>query len=305
MLKSLKRVKNKSSISGTREWADYNVNCVFGCSNNCRYCYAKMMAKRFGRATEETWKIMNVNTVTMNKNYVKKNGRVMFPSSHDITEDPEIERACFVVLSNLLENGNEVLVTTKPRFSIVKKIVSRFIGYQESMQFRFTISSLDDGLLRFWEPNAPLFQERMDSLKFAFDNGFRTSVSIEPFLDYHPEELVRRVEAYCTESIWIGKMNYIQRNNLTSFEKNYYENVRKNYTLDHLEEIFLNLNENPKIRFKDSFGIKTQSNKVSAGYSADTKFSNRRYLAFKLFERQFLFICICKIEKPDLSSMIL
>ena len=32
---------------GTKEWADSNVNCYFGCSNNCKYCYAKKMAIRF------------------------------------------------------------------------------------------------------------------------------------------------------------------------------------------------------------------------------------------------------------------
>jgi len=250
-----KKTRSKPKITGTREWADSNVNCVFGCSNDCRYCYAKNMAKRFGRATEETWKIMKINQVRVNKNYGKKQGRVMFPSSHDITDDPEIESACFSVLSNLLENGNEVLVTTKPRFSTIKKIISRFNQYQEIMQFRFTITSLYGDLLRFWEPNAPPYQERMDSLKLAFNNGFRTSVSMEPFLDYHPEELVKQVDPYCTESIWIGKMNYIQRNNLTPFEQEYYKNIRKNYTLEHLEEVFFNLKENPKIRFKDSFGI--------------------------------------------------
>ena len=123
------------------------------------------------------------------------------------------------------------------------------------MQFRFTITSSNDDLLRFWEPNAPLFKERFDSLRLAFSEGFRTSVSMEPFLDYHPEELVEQVEPYCTESVWIGKMNYIQRNNLTPSEQEYYEGVRRNYTLEHLEEVYLNLKDNPKIRFKDSFGI--------------------------------------------------
>ena len=131
MLKSLKRSKNKKAISGTREWADSNVNCVSGCSNDCRYCYAKNMAKRFGRATEETWKIMKIIQTKVNKNYGKKQGRIMFPSSHDITADPEIENACFSVLLNILDNGNEVLVTTKPSFSTIEKIVSRFNGYQK------------------------------------------------------------------------------------------------------------------------------------------------------------------------------
>ena len=69
----------------------------------------------------------------------------------------------------------------------IKKIIARFQEYQGLMQFRFTITSLNDKLLKFWEPNAPLFQERVSSLMFAFKNGFRTSVSIEPFLDYNPK----------------------------------------------------------------------------------------------------------------------
>ena len=104
---SLSKKRIKTKITGTREWADYNVNCVSGCSNDCRYCYAKIMAKRFGRATDETWKIMKINNVKVNMNYGKKSGRVMFPSSHDITDDPDIENACLSVLSNLLKNGNE------------------------------------------------------------------------------------------------------------------------------------------------------------------------------------------------------
>ena len=84
-----------------------------------------------------------------------------------------LQNACFFVLSSLLESGNEVLVTTKPNFSTIEKIVSRFHAYKERMQFRFTITSLEDGLLKFWEPNAPLFQERIDSLKFAFNGNLR------------------------------------------------------------------------------------------------------------------------------------
>jgi DNA repair photolyase len=245
--------KQRKITSGTREWADYNVNCVAGCYNNCRYCYAKVMAKRFGRATEETWKLMKVRHEAVSKNYRKKPGRVMFPSSHDIIDDPEVKEACFTVLSNLLENDNEVLITTKPKLRIIQKIHESFKKYQGTMQFRFTITSTDDDLLRFWEPNAPSFAERINSLKYAFSKDYRTSVSIEPFLDYDPEPLVRYVEPYCTESIWIGKMNYIQKNSLSPFEQRYYERVRKNYSHARLKEVFWKLRDVPKVKFKDSF----------------------------------------------------
>jgi DNA repair photolyase len=238
--------------SGTREWADYNVNCIAGCFNDCRYCYAKVMAKRFGRATEKTWKKMHVRPDSVKKNYPKKNGRIMFPSSHDIFPQPEIEEACFTVLSNLLHNGNDILLTTKPRLNIIEKIDAKFSNFQDKLQFRFTITSKDDKLLKFWEPNAPLFLERFECLKYSFAKGYKTSVSIEPFLDYDPCYLVEQLIPFCTESVWIGKMNYIPRRNLNKDEEQYYNEVRRNYECPHLKEVYYRLRDTPKIRFKDS-----------------------------------------------------
>ncbi len=31
--------KSKTQITGTKEWAANNVNCILGCPHNCRYCY--------------------------------------------------------------------------------------------------------------------------------------------------------------------------------------------------------------------------------------------------------------------------
>ena len=123
------------TTSGTKEWADYNVNCVKGCANNCKYCYAKMMAIRFGRATEETWKDMSIREEMVQKRFRKYNGRVMFPSSHDIVDIPEFKEACFTVLRHLLDVGNEVLVTTKPSINVTKDIVEDFRAFKTTMQF--------------------------------------------------------------------------------------------------------------------------------------------------------------------------
>jgi len=250
-------MKGKAKItSGTREWADHNVNCIKGCYNNCRYCYAKMMAKRFGRSTEETWRFMTVRREAVRKNYGKLSGRVMFPSSHDIFDFPHIKEACFTVMAKLLKSGNDLLITTKPRTSITREIDGLFSQCKERLQFRFTITSNDDELLSFWEPNAPSFRERMDSLKFAFERGYRTSVSIEPFLDYDPRALIETVEPYSTESIWIGKMNYIPDHNISENDSPWYNEARKNYEVGHLKDICNELEDFPKLRLKDSIRIK-------------------------------------------------
>lgn len=244
--------KRREITSGTKEWADYNVNCIKGCSNDCRYCYAKMMAKRFGRCQEDTWKNMVINKSAVERNYGRYKGRVMFPSTHDITDNPEIQEACFTVIGKLLEAGNEVLVTTKPRLPIIQQLITKFNSFREHLQFRFTITSIDNRLLSFWEPNAPQFEERFNSLIYAYEYAFKTSVSIEPFLDYTPQILVYKLSPFITESIWLGPMNYIPLNSIPEADKHYYNNIRDNYPVKHLQEIYEELRGNPIIRFKDS-----------------------------------------------------
>ncbi len=172
-------------------------------------CYAKKMAIRFGRKTAENWHEMSVRVKDANKKYQKRTGRIMFPTSHDLVPGPTLE-PCMGVLFKLLRAGNNVLVTTKPHLAVVEEIVSRFGYYKSQIQFRFTITSADDSVLKEWEPGAPPFAERLAALKHAFMNDFKTSISCEPALDYL-DGILRLYELtipYVTESFWIGTMNY-------------------------------------------------------------------------------------------------
>jgi len=252
MITKKREEKKRKITSGTKEWADYNVNCIKGCRNNCRYCYAKVMAKRFGRiGNGDTWENMAIRQEVVERDYKKRPGRVMFPSTHDIFDISPFKEACFAVLRKLLESGNDLLITTKPRLIVIQEISQRFSNCKDQMEFRFTITSNDDRLLEFWEPNAPRFRERLAALKYAFREGFATSVSVEPFLDYDPTELIEEIMPLITESIWIGRMNYIPRE-ILSKDKPYYEEIRKNYETAHLWEIYDELKRHSLVRFKDS-----------------------------------------------------
>ena len=240
----------KNIPTGTKEWASSNVNLISGCSHNCRYCYAKKMAIRFGRKNDYTWKIMELNKDKMNHGFKKRSGRIMFPSSHDIV--PEFKDECFLILEKLLDAGNSVLITSKPHFDIIKEICQRFKYFKNQIQFRFTITSINNKLLKFWEGGAPLFEERFDALENAHKTGFRTSVSIEPFLDKDPAPLIIKLYPYISETIWIGKMNYIDRNNLSKTEFVHYERIRDNYLKENIQNIVNRLKNFKKIRYKDS-----------------------------------------------------
>ncbi|MFW9970049.1 MAG: radical SAM protein [Candidatus Odinarchaeota archaeon] len=250
-MKSLK-VKSNKITQGTKEWADSNINLYYGCSNNCRYCYAKKMAIRFKRKTNETWNIMELNLKKIEKKFRKRNGRVMFPTSHDITT--ETLDNCLIVLKRLVDAGNEILITSKPQLTCVKKICEKFKDHKDLIQFRFTITSNDNEKLKFWEPGAPSFEERFETLKYAFKKGFKTSISIEPFLDRNPYILVEKLKKYTTESIWIGKMNYIKSTNIKEENIDFYKNIREIIDKENLTKILKKAldYDNSFLRIKDS-----------------------------------------------------
>ena len=135
------------TTKGTKEWADWNLNIFKGCSNDCKYCYAKFMALKFKRIkTLEEWQNPILNRKKAMQSYKKRKGRGMFPTAHDIT--PQTYLYYTVVLQRLLRAGNEVLITTKPRFTIIKMLCKRikpylvYYGCSESFCLYFYSDSL-------------------------------------------------------------------------------------------------------------------------------------------------------------------
>ncbi|GAG43996.1 unnamed protein product, partial [marine sediment metagenome] len=186
---------------GTEEWAAHNVNIQIGCAHDCKYCYAKCMAIRFKRSTARSWAKAKILKHKVGNGSRKKHGRIMFPTTHDITPDNVDE--CVMVLRDMLEADNDVLVVTKPHLSCIKRLCRACVDFRGQLLFRFTIGSTDNGVLQYWEPNAPIYRERLSALKWTFSKGFSTSVSSEPMLDDKIDALVAAVRPYVTDAIWL------------------------------------------------------------------------------------------------------
>lgn len=197
----------KGNPFGTHQWADDSENCITGCGNGCLYCYARAMAVKFGQVSPDDWVNEFVREKDLTKKIKKYSNAVMFPSSHDVR--PEHLEENMIMLQKILEAGNDVLLVTKPHLECIKEICSRFKAYIPHILFRFTIGSADDEVLKFWEPNAPGFKERLESLKWAYKKGFQTSISCEPMLDNNIDEVIKKVSPYVTETIWLGKANHL------------------------------------------------------------------------------------------------
>jgi DNA repair photolyase len=243
------------SVFGTREWAAYNENCILGCSHDCKYCYAKENAIRKKWKTPITWKNETRNKRTLPKRYPKREGRIMFPTTHDIT--PSHLQECMDFMDHLLLPGNEVLVVSKPHLDCIKAICARFADYKDKILFRFTITSTDSNILKFWEPNAPDLQERLSALQYAFEQGFQTSSCCEPMLDNNVGDLISQTSPFATHSIWLGKMN-MPFERLQMNGENDPVTIAKAHQLIAMQTdayiwgLYFKYKDNPKVKWKDS-----------------------------------------------------
>lgn len=246
----------KQSKYGTFEWSDKTINFITGCKNDCRYCYAKSMGIRYNRNTIDNWKDEIVREKDLEKSIPKYSGTVMFPSSHDIT--PEHLNESIIMLKNILKSGNRVLIVSKPHLECIQRICQTFVDYKDRILFRFTIGSTNSKILRFWETNAPSFEERLECLKMAYEMGYQTSISSEPLLDGNVDDLVNQLTPFVTDSIWIGKPNkLLYRTRINGWDDK--ETVKRCNELlqwiidpNFLLDLYSRYKDNPRIRWKDS-----------------------------------------------------
>ncbi len=242
----------KTEKKGTQDWAEITVNFTTGCSNDCLYCYARSMGIRFGWAKEEDWNTMRVREHDVKKRHPNYGELVMVPSSHDITT--ENLDAALNVIGSLLQAGNEILIVSKPDPVCIRALCDTFRDFRQQVIFRFTIGAMNNALLSIWEPGAPPFEKRLEALVYAYESGFETSVSIEPMVDAeNVENLVAELLPYVTETIWIGKMNYLGRIKIDSEEiAMAVEKVRATQTDELILAIYETFKDEPRIRWKDS-----------------------------------------------------
>lgn len=245
-----KELKTLCKEMHNKQWTGDQIHNILtkesNCLNDCTYCYMKRLKSKFFNVDIENL-VMIVDQKKVKKLWKSKRQRyIMFPSSHDIFPDyvADYARACI----NILKNGHNLLIVTKPRIECVKFLVDHLDKYKNKIVFRFTITSNNQNVLNYWEKNAPTYFERLTSLKCAFDNGYTTSVSIEPYLE-DPSSLIKDIEPYTNEKIWIGKMSGINTMKLTDEWK---DKITKLYDRKNMVSMVQKLRSNKKILWKTS-----------------------------------------------------
>ena len=247
--------ERKRPVKGTGEWAAFSDNIQTGCEHECLYCYARTNAARYGKKDPTTWAKPVINQSAVDKRRGKKNGTIMFPTTHDIT--PDNVKECIIVLKKLVESGNKVLIVSKPHLACVVDMCDALKDYKSQILFRFTIGSSSDETLKKWEPGATMFWERVECLKYAHGYGFQTSVSCEPMLDQHIDKVVAYTRAYVTDAIWLGKPNKITRRLVTNNPNNpdaeqMAKELEGQFPDEFIWELYHRYENDPLIKWKDS-----------------------------------------------------
>lgn len=245
--------KAKSKF-GTREISDFSANIQVGCSNNCVYCWAAHRAISGGYVkSREAWgkDVLKTSQPDFNR---KHDGVVMYPTTHDITR--RLLNSHCQAISEILEAGNELVICSKARLDCMQKLAKVCAGHKDKVTFMVTITTLDEAQSVFWEPNAPLPCERLAALKFLFEEGFKTSVIIEPLLQGPCSALsiYEVTSPNVTEAIWIGTMNMIDERVDVSDPHiaKAVEAIKRYHSIDNLRFLYENMKELPKVRFKSS-----------------------------------------------------
>jgi DNA repair photolyase len=183
----------------------------------------------------------------------------MFPSTHDL--EPKFLDSCIARIKDLIERGHKLIIVTKPRLESIRRLCAELEAQKKSFAFWFTIGSSNDDILGYWEPAAPKFKERFESLQFAFAAGFTTNISCEPCLDMPKVvELFHQVEPYVRDKIWIGTMNNLDGKNGVKEDNQGHpgfdaaiQRIEEGQTRKRLLEIHAALKDEPKVMWKGDF----------------------------------------------------
>lgn len=258
-----KKSNKGKPVFGTKEWAEDTCDVIRGCKHGCRYCYAKAEGVRFKTNSPLGWtteSLIPIGEKSKLAKLLKKKTpmRIMFPAHHDMASMDTFS-FCWEAIGGLLRAGHSLLIVSKPHMNVIRVLLNSLMEIPDAKDrviFRFTIGSADDNTLKFWEPNAPAFGERLACLKMAFDYGWKTSVSCEPMLDNNVEAVVEACRPFVNDAIWIGLPNFLDNRLAINGEG---ESVREAgrklvATLSNARvmELYGKFKDDPVIRWKES-----------------------------------------------------
>jgi len=238
-----KYIQRKSMIYKTAvEYGDYTINHVQGCAHGCKYpCYAFLMAKRFGKVKSyEEWlePCLVDNALELIEKEIPKFKSKITSLHLCFTTDPfmyeydEICKMSIDILGMLNANGIKCSALTK---GILPKELDKL---SRDNEYGITLVSLSEDYRKEYEPNSAQYIDRINSLKYLHEKGFKTWVSIEPYptpniIEQNLKGILESVSF--VDKIIFGRTNYSKEISKFRKHKEFY-NERANEVIAFCDE---------------------------------------------------------------------
>jgi len=202
----VKEIQAKAILSTSKVY-DYVINPYTGCQHGCTYCYARFMKRFTGH--KEPWGEfvdvkMNASDLLQVEVKRKKRGSVWISGVCDPYQPLEakyrLSRSCMEILE---EHNWPVIVQTR------SPLILRDIDIlKEARDFEvgFTVTTMDDGIRKLFEPSAPPIKDRLNALDVLHRAGIRTYAMIAPMLP-GAESLAEALKGK-VDYIIVDRMNY-------------------------------------------------------------------------------------------------
>lgn len=182
----IKEIQAKSIVTKSNlPDSDLVINPYTGCMHGCIYCYARFM-KRFTNHKEPWGKFVDVkiNAPDLIARDMQKY-KNEFISIGSVTDAYHPLEKSFGVTRKILEK----LLPYQPEFDILTKsdLVLRDLDLLKKFKHvtvAFSLSTLDDNLIKELEPLASSPEKRINALKELHKNGIKTALFISPLFPY-------------------------------------------------------------------------------------------------------------------------
>jgi len=201
----VKSALSKSNLPGLT----YALNPYRGCSHACTYCYAPYVLREKRPWGEFVDVKLNLPSVLAKETASKPKGVVGIGTVTDayqpIEKEYEITRKCLEVL---LRRNWPISIQTKSNLvlrdlDLIERFKERDVG--------FTITTLDDGLRKKFEPHSSSIQDRLEALRTITNKGIKTWVFIGPLipelLGDTLEELIKTISEIGVDHVLYDRLN--------------------------------------------------------------------------------------------------
>ena len=282
----MKKILRKTLLykSGV-EYADFCVNHIEGCAHGCRFpCYAMMMKRRCGVIKDYgEWiepKIVANALELLDREIPKFKDKIRFVHLCFSTDPfmyryPEITSLTLDIIEKLNKNDIRCTVLTK---GVYPGDLANTNKYGKDNEYGITVVSLNEGFKKRFEPYSAPYRDRIESLRYLYNRGLKTWVSMEPYPTPNlvRQDLLRMLEEISfVDKVVFGKLNYNIKSRQSNDSKRFYENCANTV---------IGFCRNNGIEYHIKNGTKTKNDKNTEGIFAtkNTSVENEKQLSLVL-----------------------